>query len=219
MRAVDADGMGDPVLHLVSQTSPAWLQHCLQHLDEVLVDHAHCEHKAAVTALSFISKYPDDPRLVVALGELARDEADHFARAATLCAARGLPLGHPSKDPYVDGLLKQVRKSSMIEGRVDRLLCCAIIEGRSCERLKLLAQALPAHLQTDGQDELSRFYDELWREEATHHLLFIELAERTLSRAGRKPAQATLDVASRLRELAEVEGALLASLPVRAAIH
>jgi tRNA isopentenyl-2-thiomethyl-A-37 hydroxylase MiaE len=59
--------------------------------------------------------------------------------------------------------------------------------------LKLLAKALPAHLQTDGQDELSRFYDELWREEATHHLLFIELAERTLTRSGLKADKAFFD--------------------------
>lgn len=208
-----------PVLHLVNETSPAWLAHCLDHLDEVLVDHAHCEHKAAVTALSFVSKYPDDPRLVTALGELARDEAGHFARAAALCVARGLPIGHPEKDPYVDGLLGAVRKGHSLDSRVDRLLCCALIEGRSCERLKLLAKALPAHLGTDGSDELSRFYDELWREEATHHLLFIELAERSLVRAGHDEAQAHDVVAARLRVLADHEGALIATLPVRAAIH
>jgi tRNA-(ms[2]io[6]A)-hydroxylase len=205
------------VLHLVNDTPAAWLGHCLAHLDAVLVDHAHCEHKAAVTALSFVSKYPDDPRLVTALGALARDEADHFARAAALCIARGLTLGHPQKDPYVDGLLGAVRKANALESRVDRLLCCALIEGRSCERLKLLAGALPAHLGTDGSDELSRFYDGLWREEATHHLLFIELAERSLARAGH--ADARVRVAARLRELAAWEGQLVATLPIRAAIH
>lgn len=207
------------VLHLVNETSPAWLAHCLDHLDEVLVDHAHCEHKAAVTALSFVSKYPDDPRLITALGELARDEAGHFARAATLCVARGLELGHPQKDPYVESLLGAVRKGHTLDSRVDRLLCCALIEGRSCERLKLLAKALPAHLGTDGTDELSRFYDELWREEATHHLLFIELAERSLIRAGQAPDTAHDVVAARLGELAAWEGKLVATLPVRAAIH
>jgi tRNA-(ms[2]io[6]A)-hydroxylase len=205
------------VLHLVGATSEAWLRHCLDHLDEVLVDHAHCEHKAAVTALSFVSKYPDDPRLVTALGRLARDEAEHFARAAALCFSRGLELGHPQKDPYVDGLLAAVRKGNVLDGRVDRLLCCALIEGRSCERLKLLANALPASLGTDGSDELSRLYAELWREEATHHLLFIELAERTLARAGQPQARATVE--QRLAELAAHEGRLVVTLPVRAAIH
>lgn len=205
------------MLHLVGATSEAWLRHCLAHIDEVLVDHAHCEHKAAVTALSFVSKYPDDPRLVTALGRLARDEAEHFARAAALCFARGLELGHPQKDPYVDGLLAAVRKGNVLDGRVDRLLCCALIEGRSCERLKLLANALPASLGTDGSDELSRLYAELWREEATHHLLFIELAERTLARAGQPQARATVE--QRLAELAAHEGTLVMTLPIRAAIH
>ncbi len=182
-----------------------------------MVDHAHCEHKAAVTALSFVSKYPDDPKLVVSLGELARDEAGHFAAVAALCIARGLELGHPQKDPYVDGLLAQVRKGHVNDGRVDRLLCCALIEGRSCERLKLLAKALPEHLGTDGTDDVSALYDALWREEATHHLLFIELAERTLQRQGVKGADVVVN--ARLEALAAVEATLVATLPVRAAIH
>ncbi len=215
-----------PVLHLRSTTSSAWLEHCLAHLDEVFVDHAHCEHKAAVTALSFVSKYPDDPKLVVALGELARDEAGHFAAVAALCVKRGLDLGHPQKDPYVEGLLAQVRKSSVVDGRVDRLLVCALIEGRSCERLKLLAKALPARLGADagpseGDDDdvgaICALYDGLWREEATHHLLFIELAERTLHRQGDRDAAAV--VKARLDALADVEAELVATLPVRAAIH
>jgi tRNA-(ms[2]io[6]A)-hydroxylase len=210
------------MLHLVGTTSADWLACALADLARVLVDHAHCEHKAAVTALAFCSKYPDDPKLVVELGGLARDEAGHFARVAALCAARDLDLGHPEKDPYVDALLGAVRKGNVLEGRVDRLLCCALIEGRSCERLKLLAAALPdARGGAVGSgvvdDELCALYDELWREEAGHHLLFIELAERSLARAGSKDAKAA--VRERLATLAAHEGALLARLPVRPAIH
>ncbi len=206
------------MLHLVGTTSAAWVDYAIAHLGAVLVDHAHCEHKAAVTALSLVSKYPDDPRLITSMGELARDEAGHFARVAGLCIARGLELGHPEKDHYVTGLLKATTTANVLDTRVDRLLACALIEGRSCERLQLLAKALPKH--TDAafvDDDICALYDDLWREEATHHLLFIELAERSLARAG--VDNATAKVAARLAVLAEVEGRLVRDLPIRAAIH
>jgi tRNA-(ms[2]io[6]A)-hydroxylase len=209
------------VLHLRQPTSAAWLDAALQAMDRVLVDHAHCEHKAAVTALAFVSKYPDDPRLVSSLGALARDEAAHFARLADLCIERGLALGHPDKDPYVDALLGAVRRTSVQHNRVDRLLCCALIEGRSCERMKLLARALPAVKGSDKagvvDDAVCALYDDLWREEATHHLLFVELAERSLERAGVKDALG--ETRARLAELALHEGEIVARLPPRAAIH
>lgn len=209
------------MLHLVGETSAAWLQTALAAFARVVVDHAHCEHKAAVTALSFCSKYPDDPKLVLSLGELARDEAGHFAQVTRLCIARGLEMGHPEKDPYVEALLSHVRKS-VLEGRVDRLLCCALIEGRSCERLRMLAEALPGQRGAalgNGvvDDEVCALYDQLWREEATHHLLFIELARRSLERAGR--ADAASVTAKRLAELAAVEGDIVARATPRPAIH
>jgi tRNA-(ms[2]io[6]A)-hydroxylase len=205
------------VLHLVGETSREWVAVALASLPRVLVDHAWCEHKASVTALSFCSKYPDDPELVVGLGALARDEAGHFARVAGLCAARGLDLGHPERDPYVEALLGAVRNRSVLDGRVDRLLCAALIEGRSCERLKLLAEALPASSGAFVDDDVCALYADLWREEATHHLLFIELAERSLDRAGHSDAKAK--TTARLAELAAAEGEIVKTLPLRPAIH
>jgi tRNA 2-(methylsulfanyl)-N6-isopentenyladenosine37 hydroxylase len=200
------------MLHLQSTTTDEWLQCALGDFDALLVDHAHCEHKASVTALSFVSKYPDDEQLVLLLSALARDEADHFHQVASLCFRRGLQLGHPAKDRYVEGLLSQVR-NTMVEGRIDRLLCCAIIEARSCERLKLLAQHLPAH---HHGDDVNALYDRLWREEATHHMTFVELAQRSWRGAA---ALAHEGIRVRLQELCAHEAHLLSSLPVRAAIH
>jgi tRNA-(ms[2]io[6]A)-hydroxylase len=201
------------MLRLASATDPRYVDVALANVGKLLVDHAHCEHKAAVTALSFVSKYPDDPRLVVALAALARDEAGHFARVVELCTRRGLALGHPDKDPYVQGLLAAVRPG-VLEQRVDRLLVCGLIEGRSCERLQMLAVALAAR----GHDEeLASLYDELWREEAGHHALFLELAERSWHRAGKPDARGA--VGARVHELAAVEAHLVATLPLRCAIH
>lgn len=208
------------MLRLGSATDPAYVDVVLGDLDAVLVDHAHCEHKAAVTALSFVSKYPDDPRLVISLSRLARDEADHFARVAQICVDRGLSLGHPLEHRYAKELLQIVR-GNVLEQRVDRLLGCALIEGRSCERLQMIARALTndprGRALDDAHGTLGKLYDELWREEAEHHTLFIELAERTLSRAG--DAHAKAHVEQRLKEMAAHEARVVAALPLRAAIH
>lgn len=204
------------MLRLASQTDPRYVDVVLADLDRVLVDHAHCEHKAAVTALSFVSKYPDDPRLVTSLSLLARDEADHFARMVQVCVDRGLDLGHPEEDRYARELLRMVR-GNVLEQRVDRLLVCALIEGRSCERLQLIARGLEQRRDLDADGALARLYDELWRQEAEHHGLFIELAERSFARAGDNGARARVD--ARLRELAAHEARVLAALPLRPAIH
>ncbi|MFZ9887558.1 MAG: tRNA-(ms[2]io[6]A)-hydroxylase [Myxococcota bacterium] len=198
------------MLCLESATSAAWLRCALDNMNAVLVDHAHCEHKAAVTALSFVSRYPDDPELVLRLSALASEEADHLRRVAALCAARGLQLGHPERDPYAKALLSMTRADA-VGHRVDRLLICALIEARSCERLRLLAE----HLQ---DPELQPFYDELWRCEAGHFTLFRTLAERSLSRADGE-ASAREQVRLRLTELARFEAQLLEQLPIRPAIH
>lgn len=199
------------MLRLRSATDPRWITVALADLDALLVDHAHCEQKAAVTALSFVSKYPDDPVLVTRLSELAHEEAGHFRELVALVTARGCSLGHPDPDPYVQELLRGGKKSPL-EHRVDRLLCCALIEGRSCERMQLLARAM-----REREIGLASLYDRLWREEAGHHALFIELAERSLARAGDLDARA--HTTARLEELAAREAEIVASLPLRAAIH
>jgi tRNA-(ms[2]io[6]A)-hydroxylase len=200
------------VLHLLCQTDPQWVTHALAHLDEVLVDHAHCEMKAASTALAFAAKYPDDPLLVERLAALAAEEAEHFSRMVQICHQRGLKLDHPAADPYVARLLKLARKDWLL-GRVDRLLVCAIVEARSCERLKLMAE----HLQEPG---LKATYEDLWRAEAGHHQLFLELAVRSLSRlADHTDQEAQGAASSRLEELCLAEAEILNQLPLRAAIH
>jgi tRNA-(ms[2]io[6]A)-hydroxylase len=200
------------MLRLASTTDPAWLAHALAHLDAVLVDHAHCEHKASVNALALVSRYPDDADLVLRLSELAGEEADHLKRVAAICFARGLSLNHPQSDPYAVALSKLVRKKPHpdVECRMDRLLVAALIEARSCERLQLLAENL-------DDAALRAFYTELWTCEARHHMLFVELAEGALVRAGVVDARARVD--ARLAELALAEAAIVAALPLRAAIH
>lgn len=186
---------------LRSRTSPRWLKLALERFDEVLVDHAHCEKKAAANALSLLQAHPEVEGLPSQMARLAREESAHLARVLALMEARGLKLGRDLGDPYAQRLQALMRKAQPSR-RLDRLLVAAIIEARSCERLALLAEGL-----TDPA--LRRFYGELARSEDGHQALFYRLA---LGAHGDE-AQARLD------ELLHAEAQLLASLPLRPAIH
>jgi len=186
---------------LRSRTDRRWLPGALAELDRVLVDHAHCEKKAAANALSLLQAYPEVPGLPALMARLAREESAHLARVLQLLDARGLALGRDPGDPYAQGLQRLIRTPAA-ERRLDRLLVAAIIEARSCERLGLLAEGLE-------EPGLRRFYAELARSEDGHQRLFLRLAERT----------APESALPRLDALLDAEAELLRSLPLRPAIH
>lgn len=182
-------------------TDPRWLPHALAHLDAVLVDHAHCEKKAAANALSLLQAYPEVPGLPGHMARLAREESGHLARVLQLLERRGLSLGRDPGDPYAQALQSLVRTPSG-HRQLDRFLVAAIIEARSCERLALLAGGLP-------EADLRRFYEQLARSEDGHQRLFLRLAARVHGDA----------VWPRLEELLSAEAELIRRLPLRAAIH
>ena len=193
-------GLG-PV-RLRSRTRPEWTALALERFAEVLVDHAHCEKKAAANALSLLQSYPELDGLPAHMARLAREESAHLARVLRLMEERGLRLTKDGGDPYAQGLQKFVRKPYG-QRRLDRLLVAAIIEARSCERLGLLAESLP-------DAALRRFYAELAQSEDGHQSLFHRLSVQA---SGEAEAEA------RLAELLGAEAALLEGLPLRAAIH
>ena len=183
-------------------TDAGWLPHALAHFDEVLVDHAHCEKKAAANALSLLQAYPTVPGLPAQMARLAREEAAHLARVLQLMERRGLTLGRDAGDPYAQGLQRLLRTGAA-ERQLDRFLVAGIIEARSHERLALLASGL----EDAG---LQRFYGELAQSEDGHTRLFERLAL----------AVAAPDVvAQRLDALLTAEAALVRALPLRAAVH
>ena len=201
------------MLHLTVPSDPAWITCALGNLDGVLVDHAHCEMKAAANALSMAARHPDDPHVVRLLTDIAREEIDHFQRVLALLLVRGLELGTPPVDPYVAALRRvhtQIGPSRVAKnaGAVDRLLACALIEARSCERFDLLAHALVVR---DG--DLAAFYAELRTSEARHYRTFIDLALRTAGGDERW-------VFERLEKFARAEGGIVTTTAgVRGAIH
>src|SRR5690606_29530532 len=121
----------EPVmLNLAAPTRESWAPEALAHLDTLLLDHAHCEKKAASTALGLIFHYQDKTWLMRPLSELAREELEHFELLLTLLAQRGIPFGPLQPSPYAAALHKAVRRTQP-EKLVDTLLCCALIEARS----------------------------------------------------------------------------------------
>ncbi len=206
------------MLGLKVATDAAWATAAMGELDRVLVDHAHCEMKAASNALSLITRHPESAMLIRALTDLAREEIEHFQRVLGVMEARGLALGPPPVDDYAAAL----RRAAQVDTRgpklgplVDRLLVGALIEARSCERFKLLAQAL----ENAGEREVSAFYTELLAAEARHYRSFVELAVE----AAAPFAASRDDVLARLDVLADREAEIVRGLArgsqSRASIH
>jgi putative hydrolase of the HAD superfamily len=155
---------------LARATDPGWLPLALARFDEVLVDHAHCEKKAAAHALSMLAAFPEVQGLARAMATLAREEAAHLAEVLAIMDRRGLSLGRDAGDPYAQALQRLVR-APHDERLLDRLLVSALIEERSRERLSLLAGGL-------GDPELREFYARLAESEEGHGNLFLRLARR-----------------------------------------
>ncbi|MEN8158701.1 MAG: tRNA-(ms[2]io[6]A)-hydroxylase [Myxococcota bacterium] len=190
------------MLRLASATDPAWAAFAVAHLDAILLDHAHLEKKAAGAALTLLFQYPDQPALQAPLSALAREELAHFEAVLARLAERGIAFGRQRASPYA-GRLRSVSATQEPARLVDHLLCAALIEARSCERLGLLAKALP-------DSELAAFYAALHEAEARHHGVYVELACGVASRDA---------VAERLAELAVHEADALAGLPPLARLH
>jgi tRNA-(ms[2]io[6]A)-hydroxylase len=184
---------------LLCETRPEWVELAVARFDEVLVDHAHCEKKAAAHALSMLAAFPREPGLARAMARLAREEAGHLAQVLALMEKRGLSLDRDTGDPYAQGLQAMVRQPAR-DRLLDRLLVSALIEARSEERLRLLSRHLP-------DAELRHFYSRLADSEEGHHALFLRLARR-------QPG-----CEERLAELLRVEARLIRELPLRPAIH
>jgi len=197
------------MLCLQVPTDAAWAREALRDVDAVLVDHAHCEMKAASNALSMATRHLADVELVRAMTDLAREEIDHFQKVLERLVARGVALGPPPVDEYAAELRRRTSGTHRGQGEapalIDRLLVGALIEARSCERFKLLAEAaasMPEHAA------LGSFWAELLAAEARHYRTFVDLAERAAG-GDRAAVQARLDV------LAGIEGALVRELARR----
>ena len=163
------------MLGLKMATDPRWVNVVERNLEEILVDHAFCEQKAASNAISMIVQYPYYPDLVQAMTAICQEEMEHFNMVHEKLLERGLTLGFERKDPYVNDLgefLRRNKTNSSPEGMfVNKMLFAAMIEARSCERFKILSEEL--------QDEdLKKFYRSLMESEARHYTTFLGFARK-----------------------------------------
>ena len=189
------------MLSLESKTSDRWLAQVDSHLDEILIDHAHCEKKAAGTAMNLLFAYVDSIELCREMTEIVEEELAHFHLVIDLLARRGIRFRRLKPSTYGRRLNDLVRRQEP-ERAVDRLLVAGLIEARSCERFDLLRK----HMRrvVDGREvdrELADFYESLFESEARHHATYVRLAKGFASDDA---------VQARLAELAEAEAAVIA---------
>lgn len=156
------------MLSLQSPSAQRWLRQVDAHLDEILIDHAHCEKKAAGTAMNLLFAYVDNHELTQAMTEIVREELEHFHLVVDLLDRRGIHFRKLPPSSYGRRLNDLVRKEEP-DRAVDRLLVAGLIEARSCERFSLLRDYVP-------DAELRAFYGSLFESEARHHSTYVRLA-------------------------------------------
>lgn len=178
------------------------MQQALANLDIILLDHSHCERKAAGVALNLICRYPSSTQLVRALTAIAREELEHFDQVNQILQERGIPLRPLPPPPYGAGLNKQIRGQEP-ERMLDSLLVAALIEARSHERLGLLGAHCP-------ELHLAAFYRGLMASEARHYGIYWMLADAYFERS---------QIQQRLEQLAIAESHLLSTLHPEPRIH
>ena len=186
----------------LTPSSAECLNEVLENFDEFLKDHASCEKKASGMALNVASHYPDQPRLLNAMVDLAVEELNHYREVVRLLIQRNLAPGPDRKDPYVRELNNAVRRGPD-NFLLDRLLVGAVVERRGAERFGLIAGALE-------DPSLSKFYEAITASEDRHWLLFVDLARDFYPED---------EVHDRLVELSELENQVITELPIQPALH
>ncbi len=181
------------MLHLQSESTTRWLKQVDEHLDEILIDHALCEHKAAATALSLFGGYIDCEALTREMTIIVNEELEHFQMVLDLLKRRGVAFRKLRPGDYGKRLSQHIRLNEPFRA-VDRLLVAGLIEARSCERFKLLRD----HVH---DRELADFYGSLFESEARHHTTYTKLA---------REFQSDDLVRARLDELSAAETAIIA---------
>jgi len=190
-------------LDLNVPSKPEWLQAVMGDFDSFLQDHADCERKASAMAMSFVAKYPNRNEIIPELIETGIEELEHFEQVYHLMRKRGVELRHSiGEDKYVSSLIKQCH-SGREERFMDRLLIASVLETRGAERFRLVAEALE-------DEDLKKFYKQLWTSEAKHGHIFVKMALIYFPE---------VEVYDRLNWWMEREAEAINMLPIRPALH
>ncbi|MFM7316036.1 MAG: tRNA isopentenyl-2-thiomethyl-A-37 hydroxylase MiaE [bacterium] len=175
---MSAEELQQEELPLVSFTPGQWARQALAEPLCLLNDHAWLEKKAAANALELLNRWPgkEPPEAWVSvLTGIAKDETIHLAQVTRILARRGGQLSRTHANSYANRLRLLVRKGQGTLELLDRLLVSALIELRSCERFRVLADTA-----TDVDHELASLYKTLWTSEMGHYHVFLKLASGVL---------------------------------------
>jgi tRNA-(ms[2]io[6]A)-hydroxylase len=187
---------------LINKTTEDWVDLAISNPMEILLDHAHCERKAAGVALQLMFRYVSEPGLSEVLSPLAREELEHFERVLFILNARGIKLQKLASPPYGAILAKNICKDEPLR-MLDSFLVAGLIEARSHERMKLLSIHSP-------DIELRNLYADLLKSEARHFGIYWKLADERFDRN---------ILITRLEELAKVESDALLELHHQPRMH
>lgn len=195
------------MLGLKMPTDPRWVNIAEKNIEEILIDHAFCEQKAASNAISIIVQYPHLTDLVKEMTAICREEMEHFDMVHQELLDRGFKLGFERKDPYVNDLAKYLKQTKNDGSRdlhfVNQMLFAAMIEARSCERFKILSEEM-------NDEKLRIFYRNLMESEARHYITFLNFARKY----GGK-----VDVDARWKGFLEYEASLMEKYGTSETIH
>ena len=184
------------------ETPDSWIKVVIQEFDQFLKDHASCEKKASGMAMSMASHYPDKPRLLNAMIDLAVEELNHYREVVRILLGRDQQPGPDTKDHYVLELNKLVRKGKE-HFLLDRLLIAALVERRGAERFHIISQRI-------REPTLKKFYTSITQSEDRHWRLFLDLADEYCSEE---------EITDRFFLLAKEENKIMQGLPIKPALH
>ncbi len=190
------------IKHLTSSTSDVWIKLALSNPIEILIDHAHCERKAAGVAIQLMFRYPTEPNLSEVLSPIAREELEHFEKILYFLKDLGHSLKALKPPPYGSELAKNVRKEEPSR-MLDSFLIAGLIEARSHERLSILA------LNSENKS-FRVLYKSLLESEARHFGIYWKLAKNKFSKD---------ETGERLEELAKIESEILSDTYFLPRVH
>ncbi|QIW10484.1 tRNA-(ms[2]io[6]A)-hydroxylase [Francisella sp. LA112445] len=177
---------------LLCETPDQWVKSALDNIELMLIDHAHCEMKAASSAMTYIYRHPDKHDLVTRMSKIAREELVHFEQVMRILKKRNIEYKAISASRYASQLIKAARTDK--EGRfIDALIIGAYIEARSCERFAKIAPFLDQDLQ--------KFYNGLLESEKRHFTIYLTFAEKYSSK----------DIGKDIKRIGEIEKELILS--------
>ena len=190
------------IKHLSAISSDKWIKMAIENPIEILIDHAHCEKKAAGVAIQLMFRYPTEPNLSEVLSPIAREELEHFEKMLSFLKARGISLKALKPPPYGAELAKNIRKEEPLR-MLDSFLIAGIIEARSHERLSILA--------LNSKESATRdLYQSLVESEARHFGVYWKLAQSKFDKE---------ETFKRLDQLVKKEEEILSSTFLMPRIH